>query len=141
MPPVIVGVSGYSRTMAARMIPSWKAHDILLGHLACLLDPGGVPRKGVYDNEAALVGRHGGRPHPTQAFQRFRGALGMGVVICKPGDPEATGLVERANRYLELKSAAGRLAGRDHRTVDPVEVVGGRQSPSLGRDPIRGVPR
>jgi len=47
--------------MAARMIPSRKAHDILLGHLACLLALGGVPRKGVYDNEAALVSRHGGR--------------------------------------------------------------------------------
>ena len=106
--PVIVGVSGYSRTMAARMIPSRKAHDILLGHLACLLDLGGVPRKGVYDNEAALISRHGGRPHPTEAFQRFRGALGMGVVICKPGDPEAKGLVERANRYLETSFLPGR---------------------------------
>src|SRR5918994_4392828 len=45
--PVIVGVSGYSRTITARMIPSREAHDILLGHLACLLEFGGVPRKGV----------------------------------------------------------------------------------------------
>ena len=50
--PVIVGVSGYSRTITARMIPSREAHDILLGHLVCLLELGGVPRKGVYDNEA-----------------------------------------------------------------------------------------
>lgn len=106
--PVIVGVSGYSRVMAARMIPSRKAYDILLGHLACLLALGGVPRKGVYDNEAALVSRHSGRPNPTQAFQRFRGALGMGVVFCKPGDPEAKGLVERANQYLETSFMPGR---------------------------------
>src|SRR3954454_301604 len=33
--PVIVGVSGYSRTITGRMIPSREAHDILLGHLAC----------------------------------------------------------------------------------------------------------
>ena len=111
MLPVIVGVSGYSRMLVARMIPSRKAHDILLGHLACLLVLGGVPRKGVYDNEAALISRHGGRPHPTQAFQRFRGALGMGVVICKPGDPEAKGLVERANRYLETSFLPGRRFG------------------------------
>ena len=70
--PVIVGVSGYSRMLMARMIPSRKAHDILLGHLACLLVLGGVPRNGVYDNDAALISRHGGRPHPTHAFQRFR---------------------------------------------------------------------
>ena len=106
--PVIVGVSGYSRTITARMIPSREAHDILLGHLACLLDLGGVPRKGVYDNEAALVSRHNGRPTLTPPFQRFRGTLGMGVIVCKPGDPEAKGLVERANGYLETSFLPGR---------------------------------
>ena len=108
MLPVIVGVSGYSRVIVARMIPTRRVHDILLGHLACLLVLGGVPRKGVYDNEAALVSRHGGRPTPTQAFQCFRGALGMGVVVNKPGDPEAKGLVERANGYLETSFLPGR---------------------------------
>jgi len=106
--PVIVGVSGYSRTITARMIPSREAHDILLGHLACLLDLGAVPRKGVYDNEAALVSRHNGRPTLTPPFQRFRGTLGMGVIVCKPGDPEAKGLVERANLYLETSFLPGR---------------------------------
>ena len=106
--PVIVGVSGYSRTITARMIPSREAHDILLGHLVCLLEFGGVPRKGVYDNEAALVSRHNGRPTLTPPFQRFRGTLGMGVIVCKPGDPEAKGLVERANQYLETSFLPGR---------------------------------
>ena len=45
MLPVIVGVSGYSRMMVARMIPTRKVHDVLLGHLAGLLVLGGVPRK------------------------------------------------------------------------------------------------
>jgi transposase len=107
-PPVIVGVSGYSRTITARMIPSREAHDILGGHLECLLDLGGVPRSGVYDNEAALVSRHNGRANLTDAFQRFRGTLGMGVIVCKPGDPEAKGLVERANGYLETSFMPGR---------------------------------
>jgi transposase len=31
----------------------------------------------------------------------FRGMLGIKVVLCRPGDPEAKGLVERANGYLE----------------------------------------
>ena len=106
--PVIVGVSGYSRWIVARMIPSREAHDILLGHLACLLELGGVPRSGVYDNEAALVSRHGGKPSLTEPFQRFRGQLGMGVIVCQPGDPEAKGLVERANRYLETSFLPGR---------------------------------
>jgi transposase len=107
-PPVIVGVSGYSRWIVARMIPSRESHDILGGHLACLLDLGAVPRKGVYDNEPAIAHRRDGRAVLTDAFQRFRGTLGMGAVICKPGDPEAKGMVERAIRFLETSFLPGR---------------------------------
>jgi transposase len=107
-PPVIVGVAGYSRWLVARMIPSREVHDILGGHLRCLVELGAVPRNGVYDNEPALASRHGGRAKPTEAFDRFRGALGMGAIFCKPGDPEAKGLVERANRYLETSFLPGR---------------------------------
>jgi hypothetical protein len=57
-----------------------------------------VPRNGVYDNEPALASRRGGRAKPAEAFDRFRGAFGMGAIFCKPGDPEAKGLVERVNR-------------------------------------------
>lgn len=106
--PVIVGVAGYSRWLVARMIPSREAHDILLGMLACTLDLGAIPRNAVWDNEAALVSRHDGRPNLTEPFQRFRGGLGMGVIVCRPGDPEAKGLVERANRYLETSFLPGR---------------------------------
>lgn len=106
--PVLVGVSGYSRWIVARMIPSREAHDVLGGHLHCLTDLGAVPRKGVYDNEAALVSRHGGRVTLSAPFQAFRGTLGMGVIVCRPGDPEAKGLVERANRYLETSFLPGR---------------------------------
>jgi transposase len=107
-PPVLVGVAGYSRWIVGRMIPSRRAHDILCGHLACLVELGGIPKVGVYDNEAALAARRGGRAKPTEAFDRFRGVLGMGAVFCKPGDPEAKGLVERANRYLETSFLPGR---------------------------------
>jgi transposase len=107
-PPVWVGVSGYSRVIVARMVPSRQVHDLLSGHLACLVDLGGVPRKGVYDNEAAISNRHAGRAHPTQAFDSFRGVLGMGVVFLKPRDPESKGLVERANGYLETSFIPGR---------------------------------
>lgn len=108
MLPVIVGVSGYSRWITARMIPTRQAHDILMGHRVCLLELGGVPRAGVYDNEAALVSRHEGKATLTEPFQRFRGTLGMGVIVCRPADPEAKGLVERANRYLETSFVPGR---------------------------------
>lgn len=106
--PVFTGVSGYSRVLSGVMIPSRECHDILLGHRAWLQDVGGVPRKGVYDGEAALSHRHGGRVVLSDGFQRFRGALGMGVIICKPRDPEAKGLVERAHDYLERRFLPGR---------------------------------
>lgn len=106
--PVIVGVAGYSRVIVARMIGSRETHDVLGGHLACLLDLGAVPREGVYDSEPAIGRRRGERIEFTEAFQAFRGVLGMGGYICKPRDPEAKGLVERANRYLETSFLPGR---------------------------------
>jgi transposase len=114
-PPVLVGVSGYSRWITARMIPSREAHDVLLGHLGCLLDLGGVPRKGVYDGEGAIGRRRGTTVSFTEAFQAFRDTLGMGAYVCKPGDPEAKGLVERANGYLETSFLPGRCF------VDPAD--------------------
>jgi transposase len=109
--PVVTGVAGYSRWITGRMVPSREAHDILAGKLECLLELGGVPRLAVWDGEGALVSRHGRVSKPTRAFDAFRGVLGMGVVICKPGDPEAKGLVERANGYLETSFLPGRRFG------------------------------
>jgi transposase len=110
-PPVLVGVAGYSRWIVGRMIPSRESHDLLLGHLACLVDLGRVPRAGVYDNEGAIGRWRRGVPQLTEAFQAFRGAFGMGVVLLKPADPEAKGLVERANGYLETSFLPGRRFG------------------------------
>lgn len=107
-PPVIVGLCGYSRMMVGKMIPSREAHDILSGHLACLLALGAVPRAGVYDNEGALVSRHGGKANLSDPFQRFRGTLGMKVIVLRPRDPEAKGVVERHNGYLETSFLPGR---------------------------------
>ena len=39
----------------------------------------------------------------------FRGTLGTKVMICKPGDPEAKGLVERFHDYLERAFLPGRV--------------------------------
>ena len=72
---VMVGASGYSRFMVARMIPTREAHDVLSGNLACLISRGAVPKSGVYDNEGALVSRHDGKATPSGPFQRFRRVL------------------------------------------------------------------
>uniref|UniRef100_UPI0039F20753 integrase core domain-containing protein n=1 Tax=Saccharopolyspora erythraea TaxID=1836 RepID=UPI0039F20753 len=50
----------------------------------------------------------GRRPVLTEAMNAFRGTLGIAVIQCRPGDPEAKGLVERANGYLETSFLPGR---------------------------------
>jgi transposase len=106
--PVIVGVAGYSRLIVARMIPSREGPDVLLGHYACLVDLGGVPRKGVYDNEASIGRKRRHGTVFTHEFLAFKGALGMGAVILEQGHPERKGVVERAIGYLETSFLPGR---------------------------------
>ena len=105
--PVIVGVSGVSRTMTGEMIPSKQTHDVLGGHAACLVQLGGVPKLGVYDGEAAFVASVGeGDIH--RGVLPVPGRVGDGRYVCKPGDPEAKGMVERAIRYLTTSFLPGR---------------------------------
>jgi transposase len=44
----------------------------------------------------------------TEAMNGFRGMLGVRVIQCRPAGPEAKGLVERANGYLETSFLPGR---------------------------------
>lgn len=44
----------------------------------------------------------------TAQCQAFRGTLGSKVIICKPADPEAKGIIERAHDYLERSFLPGR---------------------------------
>jgi transposase len=70
---------------------------------------GGVPKALVWDNEAAVGSWRAGRPKLTEEFEAFRGTLGIKVIQCRPRDPEAKGLVERANGYLETSFLPGRV--------------------------------
>ena len=90
------------------MLPSRQAPDLLAGHWALLRRLGAVPRALVWDNEAAVGSWRGGRPKLTEEFEAFRGTLGIRVIQCRPRDPEAKGLVERANGYLETAFLPGR---------------------------------
>lgn len=108
-PPVLVMVSGYSRMMNALMIPSRTSSDLLAGHWELLKQWGAVPRALVWDNEPAVGSWRSGRPKLAEAFEAFRGTLGVRVIQCKPRDPEAKGLVERGNGYLETSFLPGRV--------------------------------
>ncbi|BCP14258.1 hypothetical protein MINTM021_11670 [Mycobacterium paraintracellulare] len=101
-------VAGYSRVITAVMLPSRRSPDLLAGHWELISGWGRVPRVLVWDNESAIGQWRGGRPELTSEMNAFRGMLGIKVIQCRPGDPEAKGLVERANRYLETSFLPGR---------------------------------
>jgi transposase len=62
----------------------------------------------VWDGEGAVGRWRQRQPELTRQCQAFRGTLGAKVVICKPADPEAKGLVERFHDYLERSFLPGR---------------------------------
>jgi transposase len=104
-PPVLVIVSGYSRVITARMLPSRQTGDLIDGHWRLLADGwGAVPKTLVWDNESGI-----GRGKLTSEFAAFAGLLAVRVHLCRPRDPEAKGLVERANGYLETSFLPGRV--------------------------------
>jgi transposase len=107
-PPVLVMVSGYSRWLDAVMLPSRQIPDLIAGHWVLLRRLGATPRVLVWDNEPGVGSWRSGKPQLTEAFAAFAGTLGIGVVQCRPRDPEAKGLVERANGYLETSFLPGR---------------------------------
>ena len=108
-PPVLVMAAGYSRMLFAVMIPSRQAPDLIAGHWLLLSEHlGAVPRELVWDNESAVGSWRAGKPKLTEDFEAFRGVLGCGVHQCRPGDPEAKGIVERGNGYLETSFLPGR---------------------------------
>jgi transposase len=104
----VVGVAGFSRLIGAWMVPSRAAHDVLSGMIHVIDGFGAVPRKAVWDQEGCIGQIRRGRQVLSAEFQAFRGVLGMGAVLVGPNDPEAKGLVERANGYLETSFLPGR---------------------------------
>jgi transposase len=107
-PPVLVMVCGYSRWLSATMIPTRQAPDLLDGHWQLLSRLGAAPKALVWDNESAVGQWRAGKPQLTETMNAFRGSLGIRVIQCRPADPEAKGLVERANGYLETSFLPGR---------------------------------
>ena len=106
--PVLTMVLGYSRWAAAVLIPSRTAPDLMAGWWQLIAELGAVPRALVWDGESAVGRWRGGRSELTQDCQAFRGTLATKVVICRPADPEAKGLVERLHDYLERSFLPGR---------------------------------
>jgi transposase len=106
--PVLTMVTGYSRWLAGVLVPSRTAQDLFAGWWQLIAGLGAVPRVLVWDGEGAIGRWRAGKPELTGECQAFRGTLGAKVIVCKPADPEAKGLVERAHDYLERSFLPGR---------------------------------
>lgn len=107
--PVMTTVSGYSRWSGGLLIPSRDGRDLYAGWWRLLSQQMlGVPKALVWDGEAAVGRWRARQPELTVDCQAFRGVLGAKVIICKPADPEAKGMLERLHDYLERSFLPGR---------------------------------
>jgi transposase len=102
---VVVACLGYSRAGAGALVFSKSAPDILWGIARCLWRLGGLPGTLVWDREGAL---HAGAGRPAEAFAAFCGQLRVGWHFGAPADPQAKGVVERLQGYMETSFEPGR---------------------------------
>jgi transposase len=106
--PVLTMITGYARHVDGLLIPSRTGEDLFAGWWRLIARLGAVPRTLVWDGEGAVGKYRPGVPALTAETQAFRGVLGTKVIICKPADPEAKGLLERVHGYLETSFLPGR---------------------------------
>ena len=102
---VVVACLPYSRAGAATLVSSKEAPDLLYGIGRCLDRLGGLPETLVWDREGAL---HAGGGRPTDPFAAFLGELRLAWRFLGPHDPQAKGVVERLQGYLETSFEPGR---------------------------------
>jgi transposase len=102
---VVVAALGYSRAGAGALIFSRQAGDVLWGMARCLWSLGAVPELLVWDREGCL---HAGGGRPSDSYAAFCGQLRTGWLFCEPADPQAKGVVERLQGYMETNFEPGR---------------------------------
>jgi len=115
---VVVACLGYSRVGAGALIFSKQAHDILWGVARCLWALGGLPRTLVWDREGAL---HAGGGRPSDALAAFCGSLRVGWHLCEANDPQAKGVVERLQGYMQTSFEPGRTFANELDFQDQLE--------------------
>lgn len=102
---VVVACLGYSRAGAGAVIFSKQTPDLLFGIRRCLWSLGALPQTLVWDRQAGLHAT-GGRP--TTDFAAFCGQLRVDWHFCDARDPQAKGVVERLQDFLERSFEPGR---------------------------------
>jgi transposase len=137
--PVLTMITGYSRWLSAVLIPSRRSEDLFAGWWQLISALGGVPRVLVWDGEGAIGRWRAGKVELTAECQAFRGTLAAKVLVCKPADPEAKGLIERCHDYLERSFLPGRSFASpgefDSQLRQWLQLVNTRQRRALGCAP------
>ena len=125
MPPVLVLTAGYSRFLAAAMIPTRHAQDLVLGQWAVIRQLGAVPKLLVWDNEGG-VGRYGGaNPKLTAQFTVLRGMLGTRFYVTPAAGSGDEGTDRAQQRLLRDVVPAGAPVHRPGRLQRPAGRVPG----------------
>jgi hypothetical protein len=96
---------GYSRAGAGALIFTKQTSDLLAGIRRCLWSLGALSQTLVCDRQAGIHG-YGGRP--SEEFAAFCGQLRVGWRFCEAADPQAKGVVERLQDFLERSFEPGR---------------------------------
>ena len=102
--PVLTMVAAFSGFIMAVLLPSRTTGDLLAGMWQLLSGLGAVPKMLVWDNESG-IGQH---RRLTVGARSFAGTLGTRIYQTAPRDPEAKGVIERANRFFETSFMPGR---------------------------------
>jgi transposase len=115
---VVVAALGFSRAGAGTLVFSREAPDILAGLWRCIVRLGALPETLVIDREGAL---HAGGGRPSDVFAAFCGQLRVGWRFCEPADPQAKGVVERLQGYLETNFEPARNFVNQHDFQDQLD--------------------
>jgi transposase len=102
---VVVVCFGHSLAAARALIFSKETPELLFGIRRCLWSLGALPQTLVWDRQSGLHAR-GGRP--TEEFASFCGTLKVDWYFCEPRDPQAKGVVERLQDFIERSFEPGR---------------------------------
>ena len=106
--PVLTMITGYSRWLSAILIPSTRPEDLFAGWWELIAGLGAVPHMLTSHSEDAIGWRKGGQVEITAECEKFCRSLNTSIVMCRTGDPATTGLIERAQAYLERSFLYGR---------------------------------